>query len=173
MTYRSDRTETRRKVAGVARPGIAFAAVALVALIAAACGSSANSASTTSTTAGGTGTSLGSTVHTASTSSGKVLVNGAGMTLYTLTNAGRPVSCTGACAGVWPPEVLAAGQTIPTGGQGVSGLGTITVNGVKQVTRLGLPLYTYVGDTAPGEIKGDGLHTFGGIWHDVKIGVST
>jgi hypothetical protein len=46
------------------------------------------------------------------------------------------------------------------------------VNGVKQVTHLDLPLYTYIGDTAAGEVKGDGLNTFGGIWHVVKTGVS-
>lgn len=182
MTNRYNGTKTHRRwgwrtaghLCGAARPGTALAAMAVVALTAAACGSSSNTASTTSTTAGGTGTPPASTtVHTASTGSGRVLVNSEGMTLYTLTNAGHPVSCSGACAGVWPPVVLPAGQTTPTGGQGVSGLGTISVNGVKQVTHLGLPLYTYVGDTAAGEVKGDGLNTFGGIWHVVKTGVST
>jgi predicted lipoprotein with Yx(FWY)xxD motif len=147
--------------------------MAVVALTAAACGSSSNTAATTSTTAGGAGTPPASTtVRTASTKLGTILVNSAGMTLYTLINTGHPVSCTGACAGVWPPAVLPAGQATPTGGQGVSGLGTISVNGVKLVTHLGLPLYTYVGDTAAGEVKGDGLNTFGGIWHVVKTGVS-
>jgi predicted lipoprotein with Yx(FWY)xxD motif len=147
--------------------------MAVVALTAAACGSSPNTAATTSTTAGGAGTPPASpTVRTASNKLGTILVNNVGMTLYTFVNAGHPVSCTGACAGVWPPAVLPVGQTTPTGGQGVSGLGTVSVNGVKQVTHLGLPLYTYVGDTAAGEVKGDGLNTFGGIWHVVKTGVS-
>jgi len=52
-------------------------------------------------------------------------------------------------------------------------LGTISLNGVKQVTHLGLPLYTYIGDTAAGEAKGDGISSFGGIWRAAKTGAST
>jgi hypothetical protein len=49
----------------------------------------------------------------------------------------------------------------------------MSVNGVLKVTHLGLPLYTYIGDTAAGEVKGNGINTFGGIWRVVKTGAST
>ena len=34
---------------------------------------------------------------------GKVLVDAQGRTLYTFTNDGRAVPCTGECAALWPP----------------------------------------------------------------------
>ncbi|HEY5024353.1 MAG TPA: hypothetical protein VII76_05200 [Acidimicrobiales bacterium] len=143
-------------------------AMAVVTLTAAACGGSSTTTAATSTTAGASGTSgVATTVRAASTSLGTILVNSEGMTLYTLTNGGRPVSCEAACAGIWPPLVLSQGETTPTGGSGVSGLGTVLLHGATQVMHLGLPLYTYVGDTAAGEVKGNGLNTFGGIWRVV------
>jgi hypothetical protein len=30
-------------------------------------------------------------------------------------------------------------------------------------------LYTFVGDTAPGQAKGNGLNAAGGLWHEVTI----
>src|SRR6476661_6468662 len=40
---------------------------------------------------------------------GAVLVDSAGKTLYTLTDAnGAAVACTGACLSVWPPAMVAA-----------------------------------------------------------------
>jgi len=81
------------------------------------------------------------------------------MTLYTFDNdvAGSGVSaCTGTCLVNWPALTIAAGDT-PTGGAGVTGtLGTITRtdNGARQVTYNGLPLYFFIGDTAPGNTAG-------------------
>jgi hypothetical protein len=58
-----------------------------------------------------------------------------------------------------------------TAGSGVSGkLGTITrPDGTTQATYNGHPLYTYVGDTAPGMDKGNGLNISGGLWYDVPV----
>jgi predicted lipoprotein with Yx(FWY)xxD motif len=40
-------------------------------------------------------------------------------------------------------------------------LGTVKrPDGRLQVTFEGMPLYTYVGDTAPGQAKGQGIHGF-------------
>ena len=69
-------------------------------------------------------------------------------------------------------HVLAAGQeTRDIGRQGVTGkLGTITrSDGTAQATYNGDPLYTYVGDTAPGQAKGNGLNASGGVWHEVTV----
>jgi hypothetical protein len=40
-------------------------------------------------------------------------------------------------------------------------------DGSAQATFDGHPLYTFVGDTAPGQAKGNGLNAAGGLWHDV------
>ena len=64
--------------------------------------------------------------------------------------------------------VLAAGEGAVSA-SGVKGtFGTIKrSNGSLQATFDGHPLYTYVGDTAPGQAKGNGLNLSGGVWHEV------
>jgi len=68
----------------------------------------------------------------------------------------------------WPPV---KGPSAP--GPGITGkLGTITrSDGTAQATYNGHPLYTYVGDTAPGQAKGNGLNLSGGVWHEVTVSV--
>jgi len=91
---------------------------------------------------------------------GTVLVAGSsGMTVYTFTmdvkDSGTS-NCTGDCLVNWPALTVPAGVT-PSGGTGVTGtLGTITRadDGTIQVTYNGLPLYFFVGDTAPGDSNG-------------------
>ncbi len=99
---------------------------------------------------------------------GTILVSSDGRTLYTFTNNGRPVSCTGACASVWPPLTLPSGVTTPEGPSGVTGLGVVSVDGTKVVTHNGLPLYEYAGDASPGQVNGNGVTSFGGTWHVAK-----
>jgi predicted lipoprotein with Yx(FWY)xxD motif len=95
---------------------------------------------------------------------GVVLVDATGDTLYTLTNAGKPVDCTDACTSVWPPLLLPAGASIPTAAD-LSALSTVAMNGGMQITARGDPLYRYSGDSAPGDTNGNGIASFGGIWH--------
>ena len=38
-------------------------------------------------------------------------------------------------------------------------------NGRRQVTYAGHPLYTFVGDEAPGDTSGEGLTKFGAVWY--------
>ena len=39
--------------------------------------------------------------------------------------------------------------------------------GSHQLTYNGHPLYTYIGDTAPGQARGNNLNLNGGLWHEV------
>jgi predicted lipoprotein with Yx(FWY)xxD motif len=94
-----------------------------------------------------------------------VLTNAKGFTLYSFApDTSTKSACNGACASAWPP--------VPgpeTAGAGVTGkLGTITrTDGSMQTTYNGHPLYTFTGDTAPGQASGNGLNAFGGLWHEV------
>ena len=40
-------------------------------------------------------------------------------------------------------------------------------DGSVQAAYDGHPLYTYVGDSAPGQANGNGLNLNGGLWHEV------
>src|SRR5258705_8648711 len=81
---------------------------------------------------------------------GTVLVDSKNKTLYTLTNNGQAVDCTGQCPTFWPPLTVKAGSK-PKAGKGVSGLGATSTG---QVTQGGLPLYRFSGDTKAGQANG-------------------
>jgi predicted lipoprotein with Yx(FWY)xxD motif len=129
--------------------------------------------STTTSTTTVPPASSGVTVETEdNTQLGAILADGSGFTLYTLTNGTSPVLCTGTCATFWPPLVLPAGTAAPTAGPGVTGLGVTSNTNGTQVTAGGLPLYTFTEDTSPGQANGQGLSSFGGVWHVVKEGAA-
>ena len=94
-----------------------------------------------------------------------VLANARGFTLYSFApdTPSRSV-CNGSCAAYWPPV-----KGPVTAGPGVTGrLGTITrADGSTQATYDGHPLYTYVGDGAPGQAHGNNLNLNGGLWREV------
>lgn len=150
--------------------------LAVVAATAAAASGTA-SASQSSTqrsqsTAGATRATIarGATVRLARTSAGRLLVNSRGFTLYMFTSDGRNrdhcVKVAG-CTGVWPP--LLSGR--PSAGAGVNRrlLGTISIgHGRRQVTYAGHPLYTYSGDSGPGQTSYLGVSNFGGTWYGVS-----
>jgi predicted lipoprotein with Yx(FWY)xxD motif len=98
---------------------------------------------------------------------GTVLVDASGHTLYTLTDAnGTAVACTGTCAGAWPPLTVAAGAKVK-GSKGVKSLGS--TSDTHQVTSGSFPLYRFAGDTAAKQARGEGISSFGGTWHVVKV----
>jgi predicted lipoprotein with Yx(FWY)xxD motif len=69
-------------------------------------------------------------------------------------------TCDGTCAAVWPSVAASAATTYP------APFGEITrSDGSLQLTYAGRPLYTFVVDTAPGSIAGNGITSFGNIWH--------
>lgn len=92
-----------------------------------------------------------------------VLVNVRGRTLYSLSaeTRGRFICTTTSCLSFWTPLVVARGTT-PTG---VKLLATIRrPDGRTQVTYRGRPLYTFVQDRRPGDVKGNGFKDVG-VWH--------
>ena len=113
------------------------------------------------TTSGGGGSSA--TVDAANVGSlGMVLVDSKGLTLYHLTGeTTTKFICTGGCTSAWPPLEATAGT--PTAGSGVTGtLDTaLRPDGRQQVTYDGMPLYTFSGDTKPGDMNGQGVQ---GAW---------
>ncbi|MGB8196666.1 MAG: hypothetical protein WCF25_06640 [Acidimicrobiales bacterium] len=88
-----------------------------------------------------------------------------GDTLYRLTKDSKNKSvCTGQCATIWVPVLLATGQKTPVG-SGVSHLGSFTrANGTHQVTYEGIPLYTFSGDKKAGQVTGNIKDTWGQWW---------
>ncbi|HEV3354987.1 MAG TPA: hypothetical protein VG076_18800 [Acidimicrobiales bacterium] len=158
--------------------GAALSVVLAAGLILAACGGSATKtnaapvAATSPTTAPpSTSAAPGPVIMTKTDPKlGTILADSKGLTLYTLTVNGKAVDCTGACAAVWPPLTAAADST-PTGGPGVGTLGTASSSdGTQLVTFGGLPLYRFSQDQDAGDAYGEGISSFGGVWHVVKVG---
>lgn len=92
-----------------------------------------------------------------------VLVNGAGMTLYTFDNdpvgAGKS-ACNGPCAANWPP-LMAASDARAAGDYTI----VTRDDGGRQWAHKGKPLYLWVKDAKPGDRTGDG---FRNVWHVAK-----
>jgi predicted lipoprotein with Yx(FWY)xxD motif len=94
-----------------------------------------------------------------------VLADGQGLTVYWFTaDTATKSACNGLCAAYWPPlkGPLTAGRCAT--GQ----LGTIKrSDGSTQATYDGHPLYTYVGDSAPGQARGNVPSMNGGPWREI------
>ena len=142
------------KVAGMATAGLAVVALVLLGMAVAGAG-------------GSTPPVAAGALKTATINGSTVLTNAKGLTLYWFAPDTRTTSkCYGSCATYWPPVPGHA-----TAGPGVTGtLGTITrTDGTTQATYDGHPLYTYVGDTGPGQAHGNNLNLNGGLWHVVPV----
>jgi predicted lipoprotein with Yx(FWY)xxD motif len=120
------------------------------------------------TTAGAPRTaSPGGTLRATTINGTRVLTNSRGFTLYLFAPDSATASkCYRSCAAYWPP--------VPgpvTAGTGVTGnIGMIRrTNGSLQATYDGHPLYTYIGDSAPGQANGNDLNLNGGLWREVPV----
>ncbi len=145
---------TSAALAGLAGAGL---------LLVSACGS--NSGTSSGSPTSGQSPAPTGAVSVGATPFGKVLVDPADMTLYAFANDSRGHSvCTGSCAAYWPPV---PGADAPHGGAAPMSakFGTIKrADGSSQLTVNGFPMYTYVGDSSPGQAKGQGLNLSGGLW---------
>jgi predicted lipoprotein with Yx(FWY)xxD motif len=97
---------------------------------------------------------------------GQILVDSKGFTLYDFhKDKGGKSACYGACANVWPP-LTTSGTTKDEKGAKASLLGTVKrTDGDTQVTYAGHPLYTYTGDSQPGQTNGNDFSQFGAEWY--------
>ena len=143
----------------LAQPAIAvLSAVGLVLLFVAVAGAGAPAA----TPSGGS-----VALKTGKVGAVTVLTNAKGFTVYTFA-ADRPgkSNCYGSCAAYWPPVTGS-----PSHAAGIPGtFGTTTrTDGTTQVTWNGHPLYTYVGDSGPGQAHGNNLNLNGGLWKEIVV----
>jgi predicted lipoprotein with Yx(FWY)xxD motif len=126
----------------------AAGATALVVLVA---GCAASSSSGTPAAGAGSGASQSQpavsgsagAMKTKSTSIGTVLVDASGRTLYELVgDSAAKQTCTGGCVAIWPP---------------------VQANG-SQVIVNGHPAFTFAGDSAAGQTKGQNVKDQWGLW---------
>ena len=141
------------------RAGVADASIAAVSVVAlAVLGASVATAGSPAATAPGA-------LKAVRIGAVTVLADANGRTLYWFApDTAARSACSGSCAAYWPPVKGPA-----TAGPGVTGKLTVLTrsDGSVQAAYDGHPLYTYVGDSAPGQANGNGLNLNGGLWHEV------
>jgi predicted lipoprotein with Yx(FWY)xxD motif len=142
----------------------------LIALFIVACGNATTSGG--GSYGGGTSTPPANTPNAGGTSSAvfqtatvtikgqsqTVLTNAKGLTLYYFTpDSATQSACSGQCAQNWP-SLFFTGSGSPTSSTTLAGKLSVLmdVNG-SQVEYNGHLLYTFAGDTAPGQTNGQGL----------------
>lgn len=142
--------------------GLGLAAAVLLA----ACGQAAGGSPHGAASASNAAATSSSGVHVGHTAIGDVLVNAAGRTLYGFTNdMNGTSSCVGVCALTWPPlEVGSAWKAQPQ--LAAAKLHTsMRTDGRLQVVAGKWPLYVFSGDSAAGDVNGEGML---GKWFAVR-----
>jgi predicted lipoprotein with Yx(FWY)xxD motif len=150
------------------------AAMAASAATAAPAAPAAHAAVAHAATASTSGATVITTEHT---KFGTVLVTSTGESLYTFTGDDFPFAATGLqldctslnvaasgtpCTTAWPP--LTASSVVARNGVLRSKLGTVTRNGVTQVTYFGKPLYGFIADKTANAVSGEDVSAFDGNW---------
>jgi predicted lipoprotein with Yx(FWY)xxD motif len=141
-------------------------ALVLAALAVAGCGSSGDSNASGSSAPPKTANGQSATLGVANENLGKILVDSQGRTLYLFErDSGTKSTCTGPCAAEWPP-LLSNGKPTVGGGANASIVATSArSDGTRQVTYNGHPLYLFSADQKPGDVNGQGVDAFGGLWY--------
>ena len=103
-----------------------------------------------------------------------IVVDSKGRTLYTLTGntAKHPGSCKSdnGCYGFWPPSTVSSSHVKLTAASGIKGkLSTIHRDGIFQVVLGSSPLYRFYLDKKSGQTNGEGIQSFGGVWHVIVV----
>jgi predicted lipoprotein with Yx(FWY)xxD motif len=97
----------------------------------------------------------------------KILVNRRGMTLYSLSveRKGNFICTDSMCLSLWKPLTIATGAVAT----GVAHLSVVKrPDGRRQVAYRGGPLYTFVEDKRPGDVKGNGFKDVG-VWRAATV----
>lgn len=141
------------------RPGLLVPVVVVVAMLGAACGDDAiGDTSTQASDRAGEGDAIGPWISVAATGLGEVLVTADGSTLYGFTADVDGVStCSGECAEVWPPLPYDDGTVSEELDGSLLG-STERDDGLVQAVYSGHPLYTFSGDSRPGDTAGQGIN---------------
>jgi predicted lipoprotein with Yx(FWY)xxD motif len=142
---------------------LAVGALTLAACATGSSGAGSSNAGGSSATAGSSSAAAGTELASSKTSLGTVVVDGKGRTVYEFdkdTVGAATSACTGVCVGLWP-ELMATSSS-----PSVSGLtGTVgtapTTGGGQQLTLDGHRLYTFSGDSQPGQVNGE---AFMNLW---------
>jgi predicted lipoprotein with Yx(FWY)xxD motif len=99
---------------------------------------------------------------------GTILVDSRGRTLYMFVpDKQKKVTCKStSCQAAWPPLKLTGAKAVAAG-KAKQSLISSDPNpaGGKVVTYAHWPLYTYIGDTKPGQASGQALNLNGGLWY--------
>jgi len=126
--------------------GMALSALVLLA----GCGGGGTTTSTVPPRSGGA-----TVLSTAVIDGGPAFVNAAQHAVYTFdSDTTNHSSCTGQCAGVWPPVVPPSAALTPPWASFARS------DGSQQLSYNGKPLYTFTGDTAPDVGTGNGVNGF-------------
>ena len=98
---------------------------------------------------------------------GDFLVDGDGRSLYLfMPDEGGAPTCTGSCAGSWPPFLVEDGETVAPGDGVTAAIATVAhPDGGMQVTYAGHPLYYFAADSEPGDTNGQGVNE---VWYLVQ-----
>src|SRR5690242_2598635 len=103
------------------------------------------------------------------TAYGPALTDQSGFALYRFTrDRSKTSTCYGPCAAAWPPYLVSK----PPSAVGPRARGGLLSSvrrrdGRLQVIYRGRPLYRYVGDRRPGEVRCQAVAEFGGTWYVV------
>jgi predicted lipoprotein with Yx(FWY)xxD motif len=105
---------------------------------------------------------------------GTLLTDTAGITLYTWegdTQGTGTSNCYDACAAAWPPMLVDAPIAMALmNNESPTAIGVMARTDMTyQLTYEAWPLYSFVRDSAPGDVNGDGSTGFGGRWSIVPL----
>jgi predicted lipoprotein with Yx(FWY)xxD motif len=106
---------------------------------------------------------------------GKVLAAPSARTLYRLApETSRSLLCTSSrCQAIWKPLLVSSKTTTVKLPTGITGTVGFVKRGTKyQVALSSHPLYTFASDTRSGQASGEGIKSFGGTWHVLKVRTS-
>jgi predicted lipoprotein with Yx(FWY)xxD motif len=96
----------------------------------------------------------------------EILVDGEGMTLYIFTvDEPNQSNCDADCLANWPPLITLGNPTLGDRVEEELVGSTTLADGRQIVTYNSMPLYYFVEDTQPGDIKGQGV---GNVWYVIS-----